>query len=267
LARLFLAVFGIALTASSVIADDFDLRVGNFDGAFCGAPATFEVHEKYPDVFVFQGSIAVRDTGEYDAIRIDQFDDYSLRITRELNGAGFGQKQTVETDPPVIEEGMVIFYSQAGRGPGCNNPGANTALRMPLQAEDPFLEFDLQVTDKSPKQCEESNARCSNRMQVYGTDAALQISLQCTPRFQACLGNAQAAINNLEADFEVTGKTPDQCMASNHNCQARMMAEGFDANGAAAACSPRLQVCLANVEIGEGGGADVRTVGDGGTTV
>lgn len=258
----------IALATSSVLAADFDMRTGSFEGWFCGAPATFEVHEKYPDAWVFRGSILIRDTGEYDAIRIDQFDDNSLRITRELSGANFGSKQSVETDPPVIEEGNVVFYSGGGRGPGCNNAGANTALRIPLEpAEDPLLEFDLNVVGKSPQQCEESNSRCSNRMQVYGADAALQIQLQCTPRFQACMGNAVAALNQLEANLEVTGDTPEQCFAASRDCETSMMAQGLNANDAAGVCTPRYQACMANLGGGGGGGGDVRTVGAGGTTV
>lgn len=130
--RLFLAASVIALAASSAWAADGDMKIGSFGNTFCGAPATFEVKSQYPDSWVFKGKILIRDTNEYDAIKITQFDDNSLRITRELIGANFGQKQTVNTDPPFFDNGAVVFHSEVGRGVGCNNAGAFTDLRIPF---------------------------------------------------------------------------------------------------------------------------------------
>ena len=250
--KLFLAVLVMAFTASSVRAADGDLRLGIFAGWFCGARATFDVQEKYADAWVFHGYVQIRDTGEKDSIRIDQYDDNSIRNTRELSGANFGSKQTIQTAPPVFEDGNVAFYSEGGRGPGCNNPGASSVLRMPLELTYEFSEFE--VVGQSPEQCQSSMALCSASVQAtFGTNAQTVIDEQCTPRYQACMGNAQVVINQFEAEFGVEGKTPDECMASSHDCEARVLAEGYDANAVLSICAPRLEVCLANAEAGDGG--------------
>ena len=97
-----------------------------------GAPATFEVKLKYPNSWVFKGKILIHDTNEYDAIKITQFDDNHLRITRELTGKNMGHKQTVETAPPLFENRSAVFRADRGRGAGCNNLGADTDLRIPF---------------------------------------------------------------------------------------------------------------------------------------
>lgn len=128
--RFLFALSVLLFTASPVFAADGDMQKGSFGIMFCGAPATFDVTSQYPDSWVFNGHVLIRDTNEYDAIKITQFNDNSLRITRELRGANFGQKQTVETGPPTMERGVAVFRSDGGRGVGCNNPGAYTELRV-----------------------------------------------------------------------------------------------------------------------------------------
>jgi hypothetical protein len=130
--KLLLAASIIALTISPSLAADGDMKIGTFGVLFCGAPATFEVKSKYPNSWVFKGKVLIRDTNEYDAIKITQFDDNSLRITRELTGKNFGEKQTVETAPPIFENRSAVFLATKGRGVGCNNAGADTDLRIPL---------------------------------------------------------------------------------------------------------------------------------------
>ena len=107
------------------------MSMGKFGVLFCGARATFEVTSQYRDSWVFEGKIRIHDTGEHDKLKIRQYADNSLRITRYLGGANFGETQTVETDPPIFENHAAVFLANRGRGIGCNNPGASTDLRVP----------------------------------------------------------------------------------------------------------------------------------------
>jgi hypothetical protein len=120
----------LALLASPGHAGDFDFIMGTWGVMFCGAPATFEVQSQYRNTWVFEGKIRIHSTGEYDSIKIVQYDDNSLRITRYLKGANFGETQRVDTEPPRYENNGVLYYAARGRGIGCNNPGAETDLRV-----------------------------------------------------------------------------------------------------------------------------------------
>lgn len=128
-----LRIAGLLLTLASpvALAADGDMRLGTFGIVFCGAPATFEVTSKERNAWVFNGKIRIHGTGEYDSIRITQYDNNSLRITRWLSGANFGETQRADTGRPRLEGGKAIFRAIGGRGVGCNNPGADTQLEIP----------------------------------------------------------------------------------------------------------------------------------------
>lgn len=111
-----------------------DMIVGTFGEMFCGAPATFEVNDGDTDTWEFNGMISIRDTGEYDRLRITQYSDNSLRIIRYLSGDNRGKRQTVRTSPPKFySDGSRVtakFESSGGAGVGCNNDGAVTTLTV-----------------------------------------------------------------------------------------------------------------------------------------
>ena len=128
--RQVLAASLIALVAGPSLAADGDMKVGTFGYTFCGARATFEVQSQQRGSWNFKGKIRIHDTGEYDNLRITQYDDNSLKITRYLSGRNIGETQTVNTTPPTFDAGMAVFYSSGGRGVGCNNRGAVTQLNI-----------------------------------------------------------------------------------------------------------------------------------------
>lgn len=123
---------GLVLAALPSLAADGDMKLGTFGVAFCGARAEFQVTSREGKRWVFDGMILITDTGQYDELTIAQFSDDSLRITRRLDGTNSGPRQTVETDPPVFENGSAVWRAEIGRGAGCNNPGAFTDFRIPL---------------------------------------------------------------------------------------------------------------------------------------
>ncbi len=125
-----LAASLLAFFAPHAFAAEGDMKVGTFGYTFCGARATFEVQTRQGGSWKFKGKIRIHTTGEYDDIRITQYDDNSLKITRYLSGKNIGETQTVETKPPSFDSGMAVFYSSGGRGVGCNNRGAVTQLNI-----------------------------------------------------------------------------------------------------------------------------------------
>lgn len=129
--RLTACTLAVSILASGALAADGDMRLGTFGIVFCGAPATFEITSKERNAWVFNGKIRIHGTGEYDSIRITQYDNNSLRITRWLSGANFGETQRADTRPPKFEGGKAVFRAIGGRGVGCNNPGADTQLEIP----------------------------------------------------------------------------------------------------------------------------------------
>ncbi len=125
------AIAAMVLSTSSGHAAPGDMKVGTYGVLFCGAPATFEVKSQYRGTWTFDAKIRIHDTGEYDNLRVTQYDDNSLRITRYLRGRNFGETQIVDTRPPIFENHMAVFLADRGRGIGCNNPGASTDFRIP----------------------------------------------------------------------------------------------------------------------------------------
>ena len=125
----------MALFSTQASAAEGDMKLGIWQGFFCGAPADFELYTtKSDDKWFFEGKILIRDTGEYDRLTIEQYDDNSLRVRRYLSGSHAGKRQWAKTAPPKItrKNGGVIaeFEAKSGNGVGCNNEYAYTRFKV-----------------------------------------------------------------------------------------------------------------------------------------
>ncbi len=109
-----------------------DLRVGNFGYQWCNYGATFQIQSKEPDKWVFHGKILIQETGQYDRLWIEQYEDNSLRIIRYLSGAHNGETQVVQTHPPQIKlnngKSVAEFREKAAYGVGAK--GAITVFEI-----------------------------------------------------------------------------------------------------------------------------------------
>lgn len=114
---------------------------------------------------------------------------------------------------------------------------------------------EMRVTGKNATQCQESHGRCTARvLSTFGPiQGAPMIAIQCTPFLQQCLANAAASQQALEAqrkeETRVTGKTVEQCIQSNMQCEARTRAQVgmlLAPQIIAAQCTPFFQQCMAN---------------------
>ncbi len=118
---------GASLTAQNCEAADHDLRVGSFQGNWCGLPARFDIQQKIGNTWKFKGKIWIKATGQYDKIEIEQFADNSLRIVRFLAGEHNGKHQTLSTHRPetLLKNGhkTVNYRAKQGYGIGTNNLG------------------------------------------------------------------------------------------------------------------------------------------------
>lgn len=132
--------------------------------------------------------------------------------------------------------------------PAAVSPQSNSA------AEDQRKE-EMRVTGKNATQCQESHGKCTARvLSTFGPiRGAPMIASQCTPFLQQCLANAAASQQALEAqrkeETRVTGKTVEQCIQSNMQCEARTRAQVgmiLAPQLIAAQCTPFFQQCMAN---------------------
>lgn len=132
--RKMLLTCAFALLAVNAMAEETDLRIGTYEGRFCGAPATFELTGRVNGEWVFTGRILIRDTGQYDKLRIEQYSDNSLKIERRLSGSDTGKRQWAVTNPPDTRQKdgrrFVYFFAARSNGVGCNNGGTQTWLQM-----------------------------------------------------------------------------------------------------------------------------------------
>ena len=122
----------LALFVTEAGAAEGDMKTGTFEGVFCGAPAVFEVTKQLSGQWVFEGKILIRDTGQYDKLRIEQYSDNSLQIVRRLSGGDSGKRQWAVTNPPELRKKdgrtYVRFYAGTGKGVGCANLGSFSEL-------------------------------------------------------------------------------------------------------------------------------------------
>lgn len=124
-----------ACFAAQDAAAEGDLKSGTFNGRFCGVPARFEVTWRNNGTWLFDGRILIRDTGEYDRLLIEQYNDNSLKIVRYLGGHNTGKRQWAFTGPPAMKlvNGIRYLHFTASRGNGvaCKNAGASTEMWVP----------------------------------------------------------------------------------------------------------------------------------------
>ncbi|MGE0846257.1 MAG: hypothetical protein AB7L41_08300 [Flavobacteriaceae bacterium] len=122
----------LALLLTGAKAAEGDMKTGTFEGYWCGAPAVFEVTRQLSGQWVFEGKILIRDTGQYDTLRIEQYSDNSLQIVRRLSGGDSGKRQWVVTNPPELRKkdgrSFVRFFAGGGKGTGCANLGSFSEL-------------------------------------------------------------------------------------------------------------------------------------------
>jgi hypothetical protein len=142
-------------------------------------------------------------------------------------------------------------------------------------------EDELQVTGKSPRECETSNQSCEARVkaQVAYPASIGVIAKECQPYFQQCMANAARRLGNeaeakkiRDNETQVTGRSPQQCEASFYSCRTRLMAQLGKLAGMNAAvqqCEPYRNQCLGNAAAannqgnnggGNGGGSSLATV-------
>jgi hypothetical protein len=117
--------------APSALADDADLRLGNFGSSWCGYDARFNIESRDGDSWVFHGHIEIAKTNEYDELRIEQLDNNSLHMVRYLTGGNTGQTQIVQTRPPKTLTSSVDFIATNGHGGGCDGDYHFTMLSLP----------------------------------------------------------------------------------------------------------------------------------------
>lgn len=127
-------VLGLALVQGTgrAAAHEHDLRIGVFEGNWCGLAARFDVKEKVGDTWVFKGRLYIYATGQYDEMTVKQYKDNHLRIVRHLSGAHAGTNQWADTHPPetMVRNGRFIVNFAVERASGY---GAKVAgyLHMP----------------------------------------------------------------------------------------------------------------------------------------
>jgi hypothetical protein len=129
LKKLLLAVLIFGLGAASSAFAGTDMLIGSFAGKWCNYDARFDIETKETGRWIFRGRILIHETGQYDPVWIEQYDDDSLRIIRYLQGANLGQTQVVQTHPPQTNLNNNVFYSQQGYGYGCE--GTSSFLITP----------------------------------------------------------------------------------------------------------------------------------------
>ena len=125
------AVMVLCLLGGSAFAGTEDMKTGTFYGKFCGMDATFELTRRAD--WTFYGRIHIHATQEYDQLRITQYADNSLRITRTVSGAG-SLLQRVETGKPGIRRdnsGRVYAFYQA-TGSYRNDHGCGRSARTTI---------------------------------------------------------------------------------------------------------------------------------------
>ena len=72
----------------------------------------------------------IKQTGQFDELWVEQYQDNSLRMIRTLQGTETGQTQTVQTNPPqekVSDDGAhyALFTSNRGYGIGCDGTASS----------------------------------------------------------------------------------------------------------------------------------------------
>ena len=118
-------------------------------------------------------------------------------------------------------------------------------------AERPTGSF--QVADLSRTECTQVFDTCRNQYYAYGNPAVanVEIASKCVPALQQCMQTAESDAvyrRQLSEERRVTGKTVDECRASNQSCEARWTAQlGYQAAGVIATeCRPYLEMCTNN---------------------
>jgi hypothetical protein len=97
------AVLGMSLApqlCEAALPAEQDLRVGSFEGNWCGLAARFDITRKFGNTWKFEGKILIRATGQYDKITIEQLADNHLHMVRFLSGSHAGETQVTVTHPP-----------------------------------------------------------------------------------------------------------------------------------------------------------------------
>ena len=124
-----------ALTAGSTdaFAGKRDLRVGMYEGTWCGYPVTYDIRRKEDDRWVFHGRLIFHTYNDMtDKLWIEQYGDQSLRMIRYLSAENEGKTQVVQTYTPVMHlvgsTEYPTFKVQEANGPDC--PGKKTVLDL-----------------------------------------------------------------------------------------------------------------------------------------
>ncbi len=193
------------------------------------------------------------------------------------NGSNHGAFISQQCSPGEAATGFNVRFGQHVNALGmiCDTfqrPAAVMAAKVP--AVDPAqqaaaqkalgdqIKFERQVTGKSMGQCQQSNAMCEARLRnALGPNSApIEIATQCVPFYQQCMSNAaadqaeQAAAqkalgDQIKFERQVTGKTAEQCVATNAACEARLRNALGPINapmGIAQQCLPFYQQCMTN---------------------
>ena len=86
------------------VADTADMHLGT-NGTWCNYPARFDIQNRDGDSWVFHGRILIKETGQYDELWLEQYDNNSPRMIRYLGGdtTETGDVQTVQTAPPTTK--------------------------------------------------------------------------------------------------------------------------------------------------------------------
>jgi hypothetical protein len=120
---------GVSLASRTSEAAEHDLRVGSFEGNWCGYECRFDITERIGNKWEFKGMILIKKTGEYDKIQVKQYADNHLMILRTVKVKGTSQR--VDTHPPktVTENGKSHVNFRVAKG-DVNNLGH---LNMPVK--------------------------------------------------------------------------------------------------------------------------------------
>lgn len=127
------AVATLLATSPVAHAADGDLRLGTFDGVWCGYGATFHIERQDANSWVFHGHVSFDEHPDFDELWIEQYEDNSLRMIRYLSGEATGMTQTVQTHPPDFQVSGVAFTKQQSYGPDCEAPGDGQRIFLPNQ--------------------------------------------------------------------------------------------------------------------------------------
>ena len=128
------AILGVSLVASNCeAAEPTDVRIGTFDGNWCGSRAKFTITKQIGTKKVFEGTVEIISTGQVDRINIQQKINKTLHMTRYLSGKHTGQTQVMLTHPPetksVGNSLVVNFPAKSTFGYGARLAGF---LRLPI---------------------------------------------------------------------------------------------------------------------------------------